>query len=246
MRPVRPFDLSALGPSQASDWLIGPSDDVGVALRIRRGQGGAAPKRSESDKERFALVLEGNATLYTRDGSQEGKAGELLFVPAGVEAAISGDATATWVEIEAPLRGDCAMASANARVVPVDPAKFEGGGFAWQPLIDRSTASQTMRMNVLQVATGSGSPDFHIHAFCQIYIIQEGEMTVDIGRHRFIARANSVVFLPAGVVHRNFNAGSTIERHVSLLVPEPLEGEIFDYAVTIHEVEAKIMTDLPT
>jgi quercetin dioxygenase-like cupin family protein len=245
MRPIRPFDLGAIQPGEASDWLIGPSDDVGVTLRIRRGQTGGAPVLSASDNERFALVLEGSAKLTTPGELHEGSVGELLFIPAGAEAAIMGDATSTWVEIEAPLQSPRTLPESKAEAIPVDPTKFEGDGFAWQPLIDRSSGSETMRMNVLQVAPGSGSPDWHIHAFCQIYVIQEGEMTVDIGKHRYVAGRNSIVYLPAGLVHRNFNASGSVERHVSLLVPEPKEGEIFDYSVTIHEVEAEIMTAIP-
>jgi quercetin dioxygenase-like cupin family protein len=245
MRPIRPFDLDAILPGQASDWLIGPFEDVGVTLRIRRGQNGSVPVSSSSENERFALVLEGSVTLATPNGSQVGNAGELLFVPVSKDAAIFGDAKATWVEIEAPLQNPRALAEIPAAVIPVDPTKFEGDGFAWQPLIDRSSGSETMRMNVLQVAPGSGSPDWHIHAFCQIYVIQEGVMTVDIGKRRYTAGRNSVVYLPAGLVHRNFNASGAMERHVSLLVPEPAEGDIFDYAVTIHETEAEVMTAIP-
>jgi quercetin dioxygenase-like cupin family protein len=245
MRPIRSFDLAAIKAGEISDWLIGPSDDVGVTLRIRRGKTDETVASSTCENERFALVLEGQVALSTADGVQSGNVGELLFIPVGTEAAFSGDSTASWAEIEAPLQSDRIMPTTQPAIIPVDPNKFEGGGFAWQPLIDRSLGSETMRMNVLQVAPGSGSPDWHIHAFCQIYVIQEGEMTVDIGKHRYVAGPNSIVYLPAGLVHRNFNASNSVERHVSLLVPEPKEGEIFDFAVTIHEEEAEIMTSIP-
>lgn len=51
--------------------------------------------------------------------------------------------------------------------------------------------------------------------------------------------------LPEGVVHRNFNAGEAVERHAALLVPEPPSDAIFDYAVTVHDREAEMMTGLP-
>jgi quercetin dioxygenase-like cupin family protein len=245
MRPVRPFNPNALEPGQASDWLIAPSEDAGVSLRIRRGQSGAAPDMSSSEEERFALVLEGDVKLTTPAGTHVGKVGELVFIPVGTEGTIHGDAASTWVEFEAPVRNHRSTEEPVARIFPIDPSKFEGSNFAYQALSNSGTGSQTMQTNVLQVAPGAGSPDWHIHAFCQIYIIQEGEMTVEIGRHRHKAPAGSVVVLPAGLVHRNFNASGEIERHVSLLVPEPDEGAIFDYAVTIHEVEAEFMASIP-
>lgn len=66
-------------------------------------------------------------------------------------------------------------------------------------------------------------------------------MTIDVGKKRQVAGAHTLVFFPAGVVHRNFNASDMVERHITLLVPEPGEGEIFDYAVIIHEHEAKLL-----
>jgi mannose-6-phosphate isomerase-like protein (cupin superfamily) len=245
MRPIRPFDLSALEPGRASDWLIDPSEEAGVFLRVRRGDSSDNPALSVSQNERFALVLEGVVRLITPDTTTPADVGELLFIPAGMEGAIVGDNAGGWVEFEAPVLQGRAASEAGARVFHIDPSKFEGEAFAYQALSNSETGSQTMQTNVLQVAPGAGSPDWHIHAFCQIYIIQEGEMTVEIGRHRHKAPANSVVVLPAGVVHRNFNASGTVERHVSLLVPEPRKGEIFDYAVTIHDVEAVFMAEIP-
>jgi mannose-6-phosphate isomerase-like protein (cupin superfamily) len=246
MRPIRPFDLDAIKPGEATEWLVGPADDVDVNLRIMRGSNDNDASETRSEEERFALVLEGEVKLVSGGSDQTAKSGELLFIPAGVDGVFRGDSTAVWADISAPLKNEPRLEKSGAKIVPIDPEKFEGGGFAWQPLIDRGSGSETMRMNVLQVAPGSGSPDYHIHAFCQIYIIQEGEITVDIGKRRYRAGPNNVVFLPEGVVHRNFNASDTVERHVSLLVPEPKEGDIFDFSVTIHETEAEIMTEIPT
>ena len=70
-------------------------------------------------------------------------------------------------------------------------------------------------------------------------------MTIDIGRRRCRAPANSFVSIPAGFVHRNFNAGPSTETHVSILSPEPRQGEIFDYSGRILEHEAPMLSYLP-
>lgn len=242
MQYVRPFDPSVIVPGEHGAWLLGPSDGAGVTVRLRRG-GGVARPRVDKKNERFALVLEGNARLVGDD--KVAVPGDALFIPAATDSAVSGDGDAVWVEIEASLN-DGTSSGASPRVVPVDPSKFKGTGFTHQALLDRNTGAATMRMNVLQVQPGAGSPDWHIHAFNQVYLIQDGEMTVEIGRARLKAGRNSLVFLPAGVVHRNFNAANSVERHVTLLVPEPKQGEIFDYAITIHEHEAERMKVIPT
>jgi mannose-6-phosphate isomerase-like protein (cupin superfamily) len=244
MRIVRPFNPDTLSPGAVTDWLLKLDEDCGIGIRVCRGSG-EETVAAATQSERFALILEGTAMLVTPDFRQSAETGALVFMPAGKRATVHGSKDCLWAEIEAPLAQAKRSGTANPCVIPVDPSKFEGGGFAYQALADRKMGSETLRMNVLQVAPGAGSPDFHIHDFAQIYLIQEGEMTLDVGRKRMIAPANSIVVLPAGLVHRNFNVSGAVERHVSFLVPEPMEGEIFDYAITIHAKEAELLTRLP-
>ncbi|WP_066561068.1 cupin domain-containing protein [Croceicoccus bisphenolivorans] len=239
MRYIRPFDRSAVGPD--GTWLIKPEEDLGCAIRLRRGPGAFADK---ADSELFALILSGDATLSTGDAGNEAAAGDMVFVPSGERASLSGTDDLYWLEIVAPLT-EGRQSAGQSRVLPLDQSKFEGDGFAYYGIIDRTGGSASMRINVLQVAPGSGSPDYHIHNFAQIYVIQEGEMTVDIGHHRQVAGPDTLVILPTGVVHRNFNGSGAVERHVSLLVPEPAVNDIFDYAVTIHPEEAELLTAIP-
>lgn len=241
MKYVRPFNPKSVAPGQGES-LLAASEGAGCAIELRRG--GADAQAKKSDEERFALVLDGEVELVGDGAPAKAGPGDLIFVPAGATAALRGGAEAVWIGVSAPPAAGSAQ-SAQPQVAKVDQTRFEGEGFAHQSLVDRSTGASSMRMNVLQVQPGSGSPDFHIHAFAQIYVIQGGEMTLDIGRQRLKAGASTLVVLPPGVVHRNFNGGSAVERHVSLLVPEPKAGEIFDYAVTIHENEAELLQQVP-
>jgi quercetin dioxygenase-like cupin family protein len=195
--------------------------------------------------EHYALVLRGELRLLARDGDARLRSGELIFVPGGAVGSVAADEGTVWLEIEAPTPSGETGGERSARAIHVDDNRFAGSGFAYQSLVDRNGGARALRMNLMQVQPGAGSPDFHIHAFAQIYAILSGEMTVDVGRRRYTAPANSIVFLPPGVVHRNYNASDTVERHISLLVPEPVKGEIFDYAVTIHEREAELLKELP-
>lgn len=239
MRYVRPFDLQGISAGEASSWLIAPEEEAGCSIRLRRGGGQVTP--ASVSAERFALVLSGEALLENAAGRHPAPTGSVVFIPAQQAGCIAGDANACWIEVEAKAEPGVE----TSQVIKVDPSRFEGEGFAYQSLADRSTGARSMRLNVLQVQPGSGSPDFHIHAFAQLYVILEGEMTIDIGRTRLRAGKNSIVWLPPGVVHRNFNASGRIERHVSLLVPEPAEGAVFDFAVAIAEKEAELLKAIP-
>lgn len=241
MKYVRTFDRSALPPG-SRQLVVAQEEDLGCAIALIRGTASAAA--SAADAETFALVLSGEVSLAGEGMNELAQPGDLIFLPAGSTATLSGDDNAVWVHVSAPMP-EGGRSGRSASVIKVDQSRFEGAGFAYQSMIDRDIGSATMRINVLQVEPGSGSPDFHIHAFAQIYVIQHGEMTLDIGKSRVTAPADSIVILPAGVVHRNFNASNGMERHISLLVPEPLPDEIFDYAVTIHAEEAELLKALP-
>lgn len=76
----------------------------------------------------------------------------------------------------------------------------------------------------------SGVP-WHIHEVDQLYFILDGELTVEVAGQSFIARKWDLVVLPAGVPHRNWNAGHGPERHVSFLVPAVSMNEGVDRLV---------------
>jgi mannose-6-phosphate isomerase-like protein (cupin superfamily) len=240
MRYVRPFNPQAVSVGGTSPWLVFPEEEIGCSIRLRRGGGATAV--TSLPVERFALVLSGEAILERPSSREPAPTGGLVFIPAGQPGGVSGNSDTCWIEIEAAA----GPGSTAPCVIKVDPTRFEGKGFAYQSLADRSTGAHSMRVNVLRVEPGSGSPDFHIHSFAQLYLILEGEITLDVGRARLRAGSNSVVCLPPGVVHRNFNASGRVERHVSLLVPEPAQGEILDFAVEIHNKEATLIQSLPT
>jgi quercetin dioxygenase-like cupin family protein len=76
-------------------------------------------------------------------------------------------------------------------------------------------------MRIDNVLSGSGGPTPHIHAFEQVYFEKQGEMTLTYGLTTTKVKPNSFVIIPPGVVHTNQNDGSGVERHVTLLLPEP-------------------------
>ncbi len=50
-------------------------------------------------------------------------------------------------------------------------------------------------------------------------------MSLQIGLERYTAGRHALVILPAGVPHGQWNEGPEIERHITLLAPEPMPGE---------------------
>jgi len=182
MRYVRPFDPDLLAAGEASAWLLAPDEDAGCTIRVCKG-GGTKSGSIAEPFERFALILAGEATLRSAAGTTTARQDDLIFVPAHQSASVSGTASTAWIEICATVDGSSATTKGACRVVKVDESKFSViGGLAYLSLIDRDCGSGSLRMNFAKLQPDGASPDFHIHQFNQIYLILEGEETVDIGR----------------------------------------------------------------
>nr|WP_284702868.1 cupin domain-containing protein [Rhodococcus qingshengii] len=78
---------------------------------------------------------------------------------------------------------------------------------------------------------GSAGPGMHIHPFDQFYLVLQGQLTVEVALQKHIVGPNTLVVLPAGVPHRQFNDGKVTEHHLVVLTPAPLEGVPWDEGV---------------
>ena len=242
MKYVRPFNPDEIEPGETSGWLLAPDEDAGCTIRVRKGGKPKAALVAEPF-ERYALVLKGEATLHGVSEVSVARADDVIHISAHQPADISGTTDTAWIEINATTSVAAGVKKGVCRVVRVERSGFKVlEGLAYQSLLSRDSGSDSLRMNFALLEPRGGSPDFHIHVFNQIYLLLEGEETVDIGRTRHTPKGYAVVFLPGGVVHRQFNASDGQVKIVTLLVPEPQPDAILDFAVTIHNREGEVMT----
>jgi mannose-6-phosphate isomerase-like protein (cupin superfamily) len=107
-------------------------------------------------------------------------------------------------------------------------------GFTMQRLLRRADSSEHVSLYIGSVEPGAGGPGTHIHGFDQFYFVLDGTMTAEIGLERHVADPFTLVVLPAGVPHRQFNEADATERHITLIVPEPSAGTTaWDVGVTL-------------
>lgn len=104
-------------------------------------------------------------------------------------------------------------------------------GFSLQRMLQRSHGSDNLALYVGSVEPGGAGPGTHIHDFDQFYYVLEGTMSVEVGLERFTAVRHTLVVLPAGVPHRQWNDGDETERHLTLIAPEPEPGDAWDIGV---------------
>ena len=130
---------------------------------------------------------------------------------------------------------DTDTAGLSATIAPLDPAAYAESarfpGFALnRPLRDGTSAHAALYVGTVQ--PGAGGPGTHVHEFDQCYFVLEGELTVEIGFDRHTVPPCSLVTIPAGVPHRQWNDGRTVERHIALNTPLPATDRPLDVGVS--------------
>ena len=91
-----------------------------------------------------------------------------------------------------------------------------------QALFDHNSGARTCTINCIKTPAGGGSPaGMHTHAVDQIYYILSGTMGVEVEGKEYEAGPGTLVVFPAGVPHRNWNAGSEPTVHLAFNTPLP-------------------------
>jgi mannose-6-phosphate isomerase-like protein (cupin superfamily) len=252
MQYVRKVDFSAF-PADAfhSQRLADPSSGLDsclcISTRVPPGTGTTSGLHTHPSDQLY-YVLTG--TMHARIGPETHvvKPGTLVIIPAGTPHWNWNEGTQDELHFElivpppppgtplvAPLASELGGTSAGIDVVrPLDESKFNVERFAQVVLADRSSGLSTLSLGVFRVAPGGASPGLHAHRFDQIYYLISGQMELEIGFERHSVGPHTLVVIPAGMPHRNWNASSAPEYHLNLRVPEPSGTDVeWDVPVTL-------------
>lgn len=71
------------------------------------------------------------------------------------------------------------------------------------------------------VEAGGCGPELHYHKADQAYYLLGGSTFVQLGKETVHADTGSLVFIPAGLAHRNHNEGPGLETHFEIIAPCP-------------------------
>lgn len=103
----------------------------------------------------------------------------------------------------------------------VRPIDFHNSDLAWESGYRGKLiySGEGCFLIATKVPSGVEGPATHIHRGDQIYYVIEGEITIRLGSEVMTASPNSVIFIPAGVPHHNWNAGNIDEVHLEIIAP---------------------------
>ena len=243
--PIRAADVSAPSGTMAmSEILGGPTSgsDAAYLIHTRMAPGAHGPALFTLPVEDDYVVISGKMNVQI--GTDKFVAGPLtgVVIPANIPHAVWNDGTEPETNLEV-------ISSANptkdvsrnlmAMMKPAQPKKVDNAAkyireikvpaaSDLKPGLNRQAYTNRAMGSPITVALdstspGSGGPKPHVHRFEQVYFMIDGETTVMYGLDNPKAKKNDIVILPAGVVHTNNNQSKTIERHITLLLPEPAQ-----------------------
>lgn len=214
-------------------------------------EGGCGPALHYHRSDQFYFLVAGGMNLQLGHQQHRVQAGSLVFIPAGLAHRNWNDGPGPETHFElitpTPMPGSAlALMVDTPDSVPhdvrntypgyvraVDAAALEEPlpGFRLQALADPGSGSRHAVINYAEVDPGAAGPGTHVHAFDQYYFVLEGALTIDVALEHHTVGAGTLVVLPAGVPHRQYNAGDVTERHLAVLCPPPAPGEAWDEGV---------------
>ncbi len=252
MRYVRPVDFGAFPETafhsqRLADASNGLESCICICTRVPPGTGTTSGMHTHPSDQLY-YVLRG--TMHARVGDQTYivPPGNLVIIPAGTPHWNWNEGTDEELHFElivppppagqplvtpAPSDGGPVGKVPMEVVRPLDESQFDANRFSQIVLADRSSGLNTLSLGVFRVPAGGSGPGMHVHRFDQIYYMISGSMELDIGLEHYTVRPDTLVVLPAGMPHRNWNGSSEAEYHLNLRVPQPTadEGE-WDIPVT--------------
>ena len=243
--PVRPADMTPLKGDSSVEILAGPTNGLDSAFMVhqRLAPGAHNTGLYTLPVEHTYLVLEGRLTVQIGSDEFVAEPDTLVLVPAGVPHR-------AWNAGSVPERDLQAIAPAPSRdlasmMKPAQPRKIENaaqyvrvppalgqlaGGQGHESLnerilAERSNGTKFLLERLNDVLPGGGRTEPHAHPFDQIYFVKKGTMTIEYGAFKYTAAANSLVVLPNGTVHSNQNLGTEPQSIITLMLPQPAEGQ---------------------
>jgi mannose-6-phosphate isomerase-like protein (cupin superfamily) len=243
VRPLSEASFAALGPPGFEASVVNQLESV-MTLAARVAPGGCGPGLHYHACDQFYVILEGESSIQLGATEHLVPAVSLAFVPAGVahRSWNDGDAPEAHLEFFVPSIGagrpllvpvNEVSEAPGSEVAPyvtrIDDAAFAANtrerGFAVQALADASRGVTSCLINAVQVDDGGAGPEVHIHPFDQLFFVLEGELHVDVALQRQVVARHSLVVLPAGVPHTQWNEGPGREVHLAVLTPAPEQGK---------------------
>lgn len=251
MRYVRQVDFGAFPEAafhsqRLADASTGLDSCICICTRVPPGTGTTSGMHTHPSDQLY-YVLSGRMHARVGERTYIIDPGNLVIIPAGTPHWNWNEGSVDEIHFElivppppdgsplvTPVDASVAAGPVPIEVVrPLDESRFDASRFSQVVLADRSSGLESLSLGVFRVPAGGKGPGMHVHRFDQIYYMISGSMELDIGFEHYTVGPHTLVVLPAGMPHRNWNASADVEYHLNLRVPEP-RGENVQWDIPVR------------
>lgn len=250
MEFVRDFDESKAVPTgfRGYNWAVVSRLESAYIIGSWIDAGGCGPGLHYHEVDQAYYLVRGESNVQVGDETHHITPGTFVHIPAGTAHRNWNDSTeqefhieiivpapspavpiALFVDSPADAPGST-MAPTVRTVVDEDFFEPDPEGLPGLKLCDLVKNDNSV-MRVFRMGSGGAGPGTHIHDFDQYYMVLEGVLQVEVALERHEVQAGSLVLLPAGVPHRQWNDGPQQETHLALISPAPRDGAVWDRGV---------------
>jgi mannose-6-phosphate isomerase-like protein (cupin superfamily) len=243
--PVRAAEMAPLGKAVSSEILAGPTNgsDAGYVIFTRMPAGAHGPALFTLPDDHLFLVLEGKMNVQIGTEKFVAEKNTAVVIPPGVPHEVWNADAQPEIHLEVIAPGS--SRDLVSMLKPAQPRKVDNAaqylrkpgvpaqselkpGLNGVIFAERKTGT-IEQMRIDSTLPGQGGPKTHVHKFEQVYFSVEGQTTISYGVVTYPLPKYSIAIIPPGVVHTNSNKTAAVERHVTLLMPEPKDrSEPFD------------------
>lgn len=248
--PVRAVSIMPQVTSATTEILAGPANgsDNAYLMFTRLPAGRRGPAMSVLSDDHLMLVLEGRLNIQIGTDKFVVEKNQAASIPPDVPHEI-------WNEGPEPEAHFDVIAPGSARDLKsmfkaAQPRKIENAArfirttkvpmqSDMKPGLNGAMFAERRlgyneQLRIDSTLPGQGGPKPHIHKFEQVYFSIEGETTLTYGLLTYPLPKYSIGVIQPGAVHTNTNRTSAVERHVTVLLPEPMDrSEPFDIEVEL-------------
>jgi mannose-6-phosphate isomerase-like protein (cupin superfamily) len=250
---IRPFDdanaFDTGFPGYRAQVLSHLESAVMINSHIEKG--GCGPGLHYHHVDQLYFLLRGQMTLQLGTTERNIDAGTLVIIPAGLPHRNWNDGPGSETHFEMIIPAPSPLAPIAHFVDTVDdvPAQWRTDlpgqvervaaermlnplpGFRLQQLMDSSSGVDSAVVMYAEVEPGGAGPGTHVHEFDQYYLVLEGELTIEVALQKHTAGPDTLVVLPAGVPHCQYNSSQQTEKHLTINTPAPLPDAPWDVGV---------------
>lgn len=91
-----------------------------------------------------------------------------------------------------------------------------------QKMLEAASGARACTATYIRTPKGGGSPEgMHVHDVDQVMFIVEGDMSIEVAGERSVVGPGTLVVIPPGVPHRNWNDAERPTVHLAINAPVP-------------------------